>query len=147
MFSFDDRKKHLEVQSVLRRIIDASAPNRATNESEARWDSRSNRTLPLVLCPWQDGKLCLDGVITAVTKNVSSQGLTAIVAGEFAGDLLVAGFSLEGEHRFIIGALRHRTPLGGGFWQLGIELTRLIAPGELPGLERLLPITEALTVA
>ncbi len=147
MFSFDDRKKLLEVQSVLRRVIDASAPNRAPQEGEARWDSRSNRTLPLVLCPWEDDEPWIDGAITAVTKNVSSQGLTAILAVKFEAELVVAGFSLDGDHRFMIGIVRHRTPLGGGFSQLGIELTRVIAPAEVPALLRLLPMTECLTIA
>ena len=146
MFSFGDRKKLLEVQSVLRRIIDASAPNRPTQE-EARWDSRSNRTFPVVICPWADSEPCIEGAITAITKNVSSQGLTAIVPVQFDAGLLVAGFSFDAEYRFMIGVVRHRTPLGGGFWQLGIELTRLVDIGEVPSLARLLPMTESLTVA
>jgi hypothetical protein len=147
MFSFGDRKRLLEVQSVLRRIIDASAPNRVPHEEEGRWDSRSNRTFPIVICPWGDKEPRVEGAITAITKNVSGQGLTAIVPVQFGADLLVAGFSLEGEHRFMIGVVRHRTPLGGGFWQLGIELTRLVDVGEVPRLQRLLPMTEGLTVA
>lgn len=146
MFSFGDRKKLLEVQSVLRRIIDASAPHRAPEE-EARWDSRSNRTFPVVICPWGDSEPCVERAITALTKNVSSQGLTAILPVHFDDDLLVTGFSFEENHRFMIGVVRHRTPLGGGFWQLGIELTRLVDIGEVPSLEKLVPMTEGLAVA
>jgi hypothetical protein len=144
MFSFDDRKKQLEVQAFLRRAIDASSPNRPPLEGEARWDTRSNRTFPLVMAPWVDGRPCPEKAMTALSKNLSSQGLTAILAAPVRAEQLVICFVMEGQAYFLLGDVRHRTPLGGGFWQLGIELSRLITPAEEPTLEQLQPMTEAL---
>jgi hypothetical protein len=146
MFSFDDRKKQLDVQAFLRRAIDASTPNRPPVEGESRWDTRANRTFPLVMAPWVDGRLCAESAMTALSKNISSQGLTAILAAPIRAEQLVICFVLEGQAYYLLGEVRHRTPLGGGFWQLGIELTKLLTPAEEPALEQLQPMTEALAI-
>lgn len=84
--------------------------------------------------------------MTALSKNLSSQGLTAILAAPVRAEQLVISFGLEGQAYYLLGEVRHRTPLGGGFWQLGIELTRLLTPAEEPALEQLQPMTEALAI-
>jgi hypothetical protein len=147
MFSFGSRKKQLDVQAFLRRVIDISSPNRAPLDGEARLDSRANRTFPLVVAPWVDGQPDVDKAMTALSKNFSGQGMTTILAAPIRGDELVIGFELENQPYFLLGNVRHRTPLGGGFWQLGIELTSLLTLADEPCLERLLPMTEALTIA
>ena len=144
MYSFDDHKKKLDVQAFLRRAIDSSAPNRPPIEGEARWDSRANRTFPLILAPWVDGEPRPDEAVTALTKNLSGQGMTAIMAAPLEAEQLIIGFALEGQSYYLLGNIRHRTPLGGGFWQLGIELTRLVTPSEEPAIDQIEPMTEAL---
>jgi hypothetical protein len=144
MYSFSDNKKQLDVQAFLRRAIDSSTPNRPPVEGDSRWDSRANRTFPLILAPWVDGEARPDEAVTALTKNLSGQGMTAIIAAPLEAEQLVIGFALEGQSYYLLGKVRHRTPLGGGFWQLGIELTHMITPAEEPAIEEIQPMTEAL---
>ncbi|HEV3417360.1 MAG TPA: hypothetical protein VG056_11115 [Pirellulales bacterium] len=147
MFSFGRHKKQLDVQALLRRAIDASSPNLPRAEGEHRWDSRANRTFPLVLAAWEDGEVNVAGATTALTKNLSSQGLTAVLYEPLQATQLVVGFWLESQAYFVLGEVRHRTPLGGGYWQLGIELGNLLTPGEHPALEQLLPMVAGLMAA
>jgi hypothetical protein len=115
-----------------------------TSDSELRWDSRANRTFPLVLAPWVDGRANSDGAITALSKNLSSQGLTVLHAEPIEAEELVVVFRLDTEIYYILGAVRHRTPLGGGYWQLGVELTRIISPTEYGSLDKLDPLAASL---
>jgi hypothetical protein len=145
MYSFDKHKKEMDVQAVLRRAIDSSSPKLLASDSELRWDSRSNRTFPLVLAPWVGGRANADGAITALSKNLSSQGLTILHAESIDGDEIVVGLWLESQAYFLLGNVRHRTPLGGGYWQIGVELTRLLTPTEHESLEKLEPLTAGLS--
>ncbi|HEV2971226.1 MAG TPA: hypothetical protein VGY55_14725 [Pirellulales bacterium] len=145
MFSFSRHKKQLDVQALLRRAIDSSTPNMPPTNGEHRWDSRANRTFPLVLATWNDGQVNMDEATTALTKNLSGQGLTAVHFEPLQAKQLVVGFWLESQAYFVLGEVRHRTRLGGGYWQLGIELGNLLTPGEHPALELLLPMVAGLT--
>ena len=95
MYSFSENKKQLDVQAFLRRAIDTSTPNRPPVEGESRWDPRANRTFPLILAPWVDGEARPDEAVTALTKNLSGQGMTAIIAVPLEAEELVIGFALE----------------------------------------------------
>lgn len=144
MYSFDGRKQLFEVQGILRRAIDSSAPNLVPEDSELRYDSRANRTFPLVLAPWVDDRALVGKAITALSKNLSSQGLTVLHAEPIEADELVVGFRLDSETYYILGRVRHRTPLGGGYGQLGIELTRIVSPTEYGSLDKLEPLAACL---
>jgi hypothetical protein len=144
MFSWGGHKQQLDVQKLLRRAIDASSPNLPPTDGESRYDTRSNRTLPLVLIPWQDNEPRPNGAVTALSKNLSSHGLTVLHVDPIEAEQVVVGFCVEKQPYFILGAVRHRTPLGGGFFQLGIELSRVLTPTEEPALETLVEATAGL---
>ena len=144
MFSFGRRKKQLDVQALLRRAIDSSSPNLPPLEGESRWDTRANRTFPLVLAPWSDGAAVVAEATTGLTKNLSGQGLNVIHCEPLEAEQIVIGFWLESQAYFLLGQVRHHTPLGGGFWQVGIELMRTLSPADDPALDQLLPMATAL---
>ncbi len=144
MFSFGDHKKQLDVQKLLRRAIDASSPNLPPTTGESRFDSRSNRTLPLVLVPWVNGGPQTDAAVTALSKNLSSNGLTVLHVDPIDVEHIVVGFCIDSQPYFLLGHIRHRTPLGGGFSQLGIEVTQIVTPTDEPALEGLVVATVGL---
>jgi hypothetical protein len=145
MFCFGRQKERVSVQAILRRVIDASSPNLPPYEGELRGDSRVNRSFPVVLAPWVDDQACAADAITALTKNLSDQGLTVLHTATIAADQLVVGFWLESQEYFFLGDVRHRTPLGGGIMQLGIEMNRRLTPLDEPSLEDLQAMTASLT--
>ncbi len=140
MFSFTTRKKHLEVHRLLRRAMDATTPNRPPIEGESRWEERSNRTIPVLLAPYAEGCPCLGEHAIALTKDLSSQGVAIVLPQPFRADEVVIGFWLENRPEFLLGRVRQNAPLGGGYWQLGIELTERLDPSPNPATESLLPL-------
>jgi hypothetical protein len=144
MFSFGKRRAQVEVHKLTRRLIDSSCPNLPPLRGDSRWENRSNRTIPVLLTPLVGDDLQFDETAVAVTKNLSGQGLALVLHQPFWAEGVVIGFWHNGEPEFVRGEIRQNAPLGGGFWQLGIELTERVIPAEMHELERLIPLTNRL---
>lgn len=144
MFSFRKRSGQMEVHKLIRRLIDTSSPNMPPMSGNCRWEDRSNRTIPVVLVPLADGEPQLHEAATAVTKNLSSQGLALVLHQPFWAEGVLIGFWHDGESEFVRGEIRQNAPLGGGFWQLGIELNERLSAAEIPSADWLMALTARL---
>jgi hypothetical protein len=144
VFSFRKRNQQGDVHKLIRRLIDSSNPNLPPVEGNSRWEDRSNRTIPVLLVPIDEDQPRTDEAATAITKNLSGQGLALVLHQPFwAGGVLI-GFWHDGEPEFVRGEIRQNAPLGGGFWQLGIELTQRVTSTEMPEIESLLDLVARL---
>lgn len=143
MFSFRRRAKNLEVYKVIRRFLDTVQPELAPYEGEARWERRLHRTVPMLLAPYDD-ELSIDEASYALTKNLSDTGLAIVLPQPFRAERVAVGFWFADQAHFVLGKVRQNVPLGGGFWQLGIELTETFDPAKAPEFRRLLTLTARL---
>ena len=144
MFSFRRRSRQVDVHKLIRRLIDSSSPNLPPVKGNSRWEDRSNRTLPVLLIPMDDQRPQTAEAAPAITKNLSSQGLALVLHQPFWAEGVLIGFWHDGEPEFVRGEIRQNAPLGGGFWQLGIELTERVTSAELPEIEDLLGLVARL---
>jgi hypothetical protein len=144
MFSFRKRNTQVDVHKLIRRLIDSSCPNMPPLSGNSRWEDRSNRTIPALLIPLADGEPQLHEAATAVTKNLSSQGLALVLHQPFWAEGVLIGFWHDGAPEFVRGEIRQNAPLGGGFWQLGIELSERLQADSLPDAHRLVALTARL---
>ena len=144
MFSFRKRARQVDVHKLIRRLIDSSSPNLPPVQGNSRWEDRSNRTLPVLLIPIDDQQPQTDEAATAITKNLSGQGLALVLHQPFWAEGVLIGFWHDGEPEFVRGEIRQNAPLGGGFWQLGIELMERVTRAEMPGIESLLDLVARL---
>jgi hypothetical protein len=140
MFGFGNRKKQSEVNGLVRRLMDASNPNIPPPEGDLRWEDRSGRTLPVLLAPFENRRPTMDEAAFAVTKNLSSQGLALVLPQPFRAAEVVIGLWVEADPLFLLGQVRQNVPLGGGFWQLGLELAERLSIQSCHELEALLPL-------
>jgi hypothetical protein len=139
VFSFQTGRKLNEVRGLIRQIVDLTSPNLPPLGGESRAENRSTRALPALLVPWENRRPVVDESTYALTKNFSDHGLALVLQQPFRSDQVVVGLWLE-RPRFALGSVRQNAPLGGGFWQLGVELTELLDPAEFPQLEPLVPL-------
>ena len=144
MFSFGKRKKQLEVQQFVRRVIDTSSPNLPRMDGDSRWETRSNRTIPVLIAPLEDDGPVVDDAAYALTKNLSSQGAALVLLQPFRAQPVIIGFQLESLRGFLIGDVRQIVSIGGGYWQLGVEFTEVTQADEDHAFAPLLPKLEAL---
>ena len=155
MFSFGRAKSHQskeEIRSLLYRITDLTSPNLPPLDGEERTQNRSNRSLPILLAPWINNAPNVDEVTTALTKDFSDRGLSVVLHQPLRFETVVVGLLLSrnehdllgGEPRFVLGEVRQNVPLGGGFWQLGIEFSEILSVGYHKELKSLIPLTAQL---
>ena len=139
MLWFQNRDKHFAVNRVIRRLINSSTPNAIPLRGESRWELRSNRTMPVLLVPYDNDELAIGEQAYALTKNLSSQGLALVLHQPLRADKVVVGIWSGDEPHFFAGEVRQSIPLGGGFWQIGVETTELLLVAQVPELQRLVP--------
>jgi hypothetical protein len=143
MFFFARRAKNEAVHKVIRQFLDAVNPDLAVFDDDARWHHRSHRTAPVLLVPYDD-ELSPHEACYALTKNLSVRGLALVLPQPFRARRVAVAFWFEEQAHFVSGEVRQNVPLGGGFWQLGVEVTQVLDPAECGDVKRLLPLATRL---
>jgi len=131
------RRKELEVQSFLLKVVNNSCPELKELMEGPRSEGRVPLVLVALVVPMEKGRPMLGQAFTAVTKEVSTNGVALVVSNPRALDEVAVGLRWEGEIRFLRGKTRHLNPMGGGFYQLGLKLTGVIHTGDFRELESL----------
>jgi hypothetical protein len=155
MFSFNRRKHRQQVARLLRRLADVTSPNLRSSDRNDRTEDRVNRSCPVVVAPWTDIGPDPDRCITAVSKDFSDRGLALITQHPLGCEDVVVGFILPARDsenlrpppNFAIAKVRQFVPLGGGFWQIGLELVRMVDPSRSEAFGRLETMAAKLTPA
>ena len=147
MFFTKEKGQQYQPQGYLRRICDLTSPN-LPRLDDSRGDDRHNRTIPVLLTPWENGMPVASEAATALTRDISDRGLSVTLSQAFHAEKVVVGFWLArdqgGGPWFFLGNTRQIVPIGGGFWGLGIEViqrlnTRSEVAELLPLIRDLLP--------
>lgn len=122
-----------EAKRYLRRICDTTSPN-MPQPGDERCDSRQNRTIPVLVTCWEKKGPVPSECITALTRDISDRGLSLTLPAPVRFDDIVIGFWLPKTHGpepwFFLGRVQQSTPIGGGFWGVGIEVKRVLSQAE-----------------
>jgi len=145
-FTREEGDKH-KVQGFLRRVCDLTSPNLPRQE-EFRGHNRHNRTIPVLLTPWENDMPVVSETTTALTKDISDRGLCVTTPQPFRCEQAVVGIWLP--HRqnhtpwFFRGCVRPNVQIGGGFWALGLEVAELLTVSPGSEIARLVTLTQRL---
>ncbi len=131
------RKKTIDVQSFILKIINNDCADLKATVEGPRTESRARVCVVVLIVPVENGEPLLDETFAGVTKELSSTGLALMLHEPKTPDDLIVGFRCENKLHFIHGKARHLNPMGGGFYQLGIELTEMVETGDYPSLASL----------
>jgi len=148
VFSFSARKQRVEIAPYLRRICDCSTPNSGRIERLERIENRYNRTLPVLFWPWENDRVLADEGATAVTKDLTDQGIALILNGPIAQrEIVVCLLSDDSdvvEPWFFLGQVLRCEEIGAGFRLIGVELSDFLNRNRPESVEVLRPQTERL---
>ena len=130
IFSFlDTRKKANDLSPYMRRLCDLTVPNLCNSIEQGRTENRYNRSLPVLLCAWKNGRPPAAQALFAITKDLSDRGLSVITQMPLEGEFIVA-FALPeteaSEPWYFLGEACRSRAIGGGFWTTGIELSQFV---------------------
>jgi hypothetical protein len=116
-----------QIESRLRRIVDLTVPNFNRQPPEQRLDTRSNRVIPVLICPWEGDRPAADRYLFALTKDLSSESAGVVLTEPLTADEVVVAFWLGKdvmeEPWYFLGMPQSQRQLGGGFWTVGIQFT------------------------
>jgi hypothetical protein len=131
------RNKELAVQSFLVKIVNNNCPEVAALMDGPRLEGRVNMTLVLLVVPIEDKELRIDQAFSAVSKEISTTGVALVLDEPLELDEVMVGFHWQNEMLWARAKARHLDPMGGGFFQLGLRLTEMVALGDHPRLRSL----------
>jgi hypothetical protein len=92
----------------------------------------------VTVIPVEDKQPQVRRAFTAVTREFSNTGVSVVVEGPTGFDEAILGFRLEGRMTFMRAKVKHLSPMGGGFYQLGFRLVEHLSAADslkLAGLD------------
>ncbi len=129
-----ERNRQKEVQSFLLKVV-----NNNCQELRALMDGpRSESRVPLVgvvlVVPIVGNQLAMGQAFTAITKELSTTGMALVLSERRGLDEVVVGIRWEGDMTYLRATAKHMNPIGGGFFQLGLQVTTIARPNDYPQL-------------
>jgi hypothetical protein len=134
---FQDRKKILGVQGFILKLVNNNCPELKTFMEGPRRDKRVNLTLVILVVPLAEGKLQIDEAFTAVTHEFSITGAGIVLDRQRALHEVVLGFRIGGDFIYVLAEAKHLSPMGGGFYHLGVEIREIVNVNDFPQLNKL----------
>ncbi|MEJ5340080.1 MAG: hypothetical protein WHT09_00820 [Thermogutta sp.] len=131
---FFTQKKVHEVQSFVLKFVNSHSEVAESVELGQRRESRTRLCVVAVLIPYDARTIPVREKLPVVTKEFSSTGMSVILSEPRGYDRVVVGLKYQGEMRFILARAVHLTPMGGGFFQLGLEFLQMLHPCDHPEL-------------
>ncbi len=130
---FAKNREH-EVQSFMLNLVNNNCPELKGMMEGPRLERRVNLSVVVMVIPVEKGKLVLADRFAAVTKEFTTLGVALVLNDCRAVDRAILGFRWEGSMKFVLAQARHLSPMGGGFWQLGMRLKEIVHPDDYPEL-------------
>jgi len=129
------KRKDREVQSLLTKIVNNNCADMEALIEGPRAEDRVRLTVVVLVIPVEKKRPAVQKMFAAVTKEFSSGGVALVSNEQRVAEDVVLGFRWEGAMKFVRGAAKHLSPLGAGFYQMGVELSEVVYPGDYPELQ------------
>jgi len=127
--------KEAGVQSFLLKLVNNNCPGLEALVEGPRLDGRVNLVIVTLVIPMHKGRPQIEEAFSAVTKGFSTAGVSVVLNGPVGLDEVILGFRWEGEMKFLRATAKHLNPMGGGFYQLGFQVTETVNAGDFPKLQ------------
>jgi hypothetical protein len=131
------RDKTKAVQGFLLKVVNNNCPELAALHDGPRLEKRVNLSVVVLVVPVLVGKPRTQDAFAAVTKEFCTAGVGLVLDQPRTLDEVILGFLWENEMTHIRATARHLTPMGGGFYQMGLQATEVVHPAKFPELEAL----------
>lgn len=148
MYTFQERVPSQTVQTRLRRLGDLTVPNSPLCGDSTRGIPRHNRAIPTLICPWKNGVADIERCTIAITRDLGDDGVGLLLTHPVTARELLVGYLLPDaavtDPWFFRGTTQHNTPIGGGYWVVGVELHEFLTNQRHSSLIELEPLTQKL---
>ncbi len=137
LLSARNKKEHA-VQSFMLSLVNGNCPDLRNLADGPRAEHRVNLTLVALVIPVIENQPAIAQTFAAVTKEFTTLGVSLVLNGPRPVEEVMLGFRWEGEMKWVRAQAKHLSPMGAGFFQLGLQLKEMVPASECPSLESLL---------
>lgn len=116
----------MEVQSLMLKLLNTHCADVDALREGPRQETRVNLSIVMLVVPCEGGRPQVDRAFSAVTKEVSTTGVSLILNEPMGLDEVFLGFRLESEMKFLRARAKHLNPMGAGIYQVGLSLTGVV---------------------
>jgi len=134
MLFLKTQKKKLQAQKFLARMANQWSMDRVRKLVERRGEQRATLNVGVWVIPMDEVGPNILQAFVALTRDLSSNGLSVITDRTVDAPEFLVGFSGEPEASFLRAKVLCRKGLGLGWLQLGIEVTGMVGKEEYPQL-------------
>jgi len=134
MFFSKTRTKEFEAQKFLAQVANQWSMDRARRLEERRTEQRAPGNVGVWVIPMDEAAPEISQAFVALTKDLSSNGLSVICNRSVDTPEYLVGFSGEPEARFLRAKLLSRKDLGLGWLQLCMQVIEMVDKETYPQL-------------
>ena len=134
MFFLKSRSKKCEAQKFLVQMANQWTMDRISKLDERRTERRANLNVGVWVVPMDEKVPKVLQAFVALTRDLSSSGLSIITKQSIVTREFLVGFTDEPEARFLRTRVLDRKDLGLGWLQLCMEVTGMVDKEEYPEL-------------
>jgi len=131
---FSARKRLNQVQSFVLKFLNNHAEPLTEFDPRKRNETRVRINTVVLLIPYRDHRPQLEKMFSGFTKDWSTTGMSVILSEPRGVDQVIVGVRFEAETHYILAKAVHLSPIGPGFYQLGLRFSELLHVSDFPEL-------------
>ena len=129
----EKRQKQKEVERLLWRLLNQSAPQMLPSGRETRADNRRFHTRPIMVATDIDGRCATEEAVLALSGDVCGHGMSAYGAFPAQMGKVYVGVWFDDQAQIFLGEVRNVVAIGAGLSRICLELAE-IAPPDAAGM-------------
>ncbi|GAB6187943.1 PilZ domain-containing protein [Thermopirellula anaerolimosa] len=131
---FSASKRLNQVRSFVLKFVNNHAEPLSEFDPRKRNETRVRINTVVVLIPYQHGRPELTKMFSGFTKDWSTTGMSVILSEPRGVDRVIVGVRFEAEIHYILATAIHLSPIGPGFYQLGLRFSEMLRVSDFPEL-------------
>ena len=125
------------VQTFVLKLVNNNCPELQNLADGPRLETRVNLTIAVMLAPMEKHTPLIDEAVGAVTKEFSTSGMGVVIGKPCSFDRAIVAVRIDADMHYARAKVKHVSPMGAGFYHLGLQLTEMVTPGDYTGLDEL----------
>jgi hypothetical protein len=118
-------------------LINTSCPSLYVEGHDFRLERRVNLCVAVLVVPLENGRPRIDQSFAAVSREFSNTGVSLVLSELRPLDEVILAFRRRTSTTFVLAKAKHLSPMGAGFFQLGLKMLEVLPPDAYPELETL----------
>ena len=131
------RDRSRAVRNFVLKLVNSKSLDSRRLDQGPRLEARVNLTMVVTVVPLENQRPLVDKSLVTVTKEFSSTGVSVVLSEPRPLDKVILVFSSKSETTFVLAEVKHLSPIGSGFFQLGLHMTEIVSLADYPELETL----------